>query len=58
MNYREFIREMSKLEAGKAEVKVGNMREVFKKLKALLKKNPEALEFLVKYLGLKVSTKL
>lgn len=58
MNYKEFISEMSKLEVGKKEVRVGNMREVFKKLKLLLKENPEAVEFLVKYLELKVAAKV
>ena len=59
MKYTEFISEMTKLEAGKSQVKVGDMRETFKRAKKLIKENPEALEFLIKYLELeaKINTK-
>lgn len=57
MNYSQFISEMTKLEAGKSQVKVGDMREVFKRAKKLIQENSEALEFLIRYLKLNVGVK-
>ena len=58
MKYSEFISEMTELESGKSQVKVGDMRETFKRAKKLIKDNPEALEFLIKYLGLETKITL
>ena len=52
MKYSEFISRLTLLEAGKSQIKVGDMRETFRRLKILLKDDPEALEFLIKYLKL------
>jgi len=58
MTFNNLISKLTKLEVGKSEIKVGDMREVLKRLKDLIKEDEESFEYLIKYLNIESKLKI
>jgi hypothetical protein len=55
MTFNNLVSKLTKLEVGKSQVNVGDMRETLKRIRELLASDEEAFDYFIKkYLKLKV----
>lgn len=55
MTFNSFVSKLTKLEVGKSQVKIGDMRETLRRLRELMASDEEAFDYFIKkYLKLQI----